>query len=164
MTQYRKSSYSEKLKDPRWQKKRLEILQRDEWKCVSCGASDKTLHVHHKSYKVGRDPWEYSNSWLATLCEECHDEEPRLVEHAIGEISRILKSKWLSHELVMISDVLAVLSMRPVPWFKDRPVDEKKTARIRELSKSLTEQFNAAIGVIMAESEPPCDSPEEAVH
>ncbi len=29
-------TYAEQLKDPRWQKRRLEILQRDEWRCL-CG-------------------------------------------------------------------------------------------------------------------------------
>ena len=29
--------YSEKLKDPRWQKKRLEILERDNFRCQYCG-------------------------------------------------------------------------------------------------------------------------------
>ena len=38
-------TYLEKLKDPRWQKKRLEILERDGWKCMACGEKEKTLRV-----------------------------------------------------------------------------------------------------------------------
>lgn len=72
-TAARRSSYAEKLKDPRWQKKRLEVLQRDEWKCVYCGADDKTLHVHHLMYWPGRDPWDYRNEFLQSLCYECHE-------------------------------------------------------------------------------------------
>lgn len=49
-------SYLELLKDPRWQKRRLEILERDGWECQNCGGKDKTLHVHHKRYR-GK-PWE----------------------------------------------------------------------------------------------------------
>lgn len=67
-------SYAEKLKDPRWQKKRLEVLQRDDWTCLCCGATDRTLHVHHVVYLPKRDPWEYAECFLQTLCEDCHAE------------------------------------------------------------------------------------------
>ena len=66
-------SYSEKLKDPRWQKKRLEILERDKWACRGCGDKTATLHVHHGYYERGKLPWEYDNWSLKTLCESCHD-------------------------------------------------------------------------------------------
>lgn len=69
------ATYSEKLLDPRWQKKRLEILSRDEWTCCGCGSADKTLHVHHAYYVSGRDPWEYPSETLSTLCKECHHGE-----------------------------------------------------------------------------------------
>jgi len=70
-----KKSYLEKLKDPRWQKKRLEIFERDGWKCRWCKSEDKTLTVHHLKYKQGADPWDYDNKDLLTLCEPCHGEE-----------------------------------------------------------------------------------------
>jgi hypothetical protein len=65
-------TYSEKLKDPRWQKKRLEVLQRDGFTCCDCSDTKKTLHVHHKSYSKGRDPWDYPDDNFSTLCEDCH--------------------------------------------------------------------------------------------
>lgn len=67
------SNYSEKLLDPRWQKKRLEILQRDEWSCQICLEKGKTLHVHHLAYQKGLDPWEYQDKDLTTLCDTHHD-------------------------------------------------------------------------------------------
>lgn len=67
-------TYSEKLKDPRWQKKRLEILDRDKFTCRSCHDTTKTLHVHHLDYEKGLDPWDYPNRYLITLCEQCHEE------------------------------------------------------------------------------------------
>ena len=70
-----KKSYLEKLKDPRWQKRRLEILERDEWTCQQCGNKKSPLHVHHRYYIKGKDPWDYSNEMLLTLCEECHEKE-----------------------------------------------------------------------------------------
>ncbi len=65
-------TYAELLKDPRWQRKRLEILNRDDWTCQRCGAEDKTLHVHHRKYGRGF-PWEIENGFLVTLCEACHE-------------------------------------------------------------------------------------------
>lgn len=66
-------TYSEKLKDPRWQKKRLEILERDDWKCMACGTKDNTLHVHHIFYFPKKEPWEIENGFLITFCEDCHN-------------------------------------------------------------------------------------------
>jgi hypothetical protein len=66
------TTYSEKLKSPFWQKKRLMIFNRDGWACVQCGSTTVTLQVHHKKYVYGREPWEYDNKELETLCENCH--------------------------------------------------------------------------------------------
>ena len=69
-----KKSYYEKLKDPRWQKKRLEILNRDNWQCQVCKNKEETLHVHHKCYtkEAYNEPWSVLNSVLVTLCLQCH--------------------------------------------------------------------------------------------
>ncbi len=69
------SKYSEKFKDPRWQKKRLEILERDEFSCQICFDTESTLHVHHKYYEGNKDPWNYPNHILVTLCSDCHESE-----------------------------------------------------------------------------------------
>ena len=66
-------TYAEKLKDPRWQKKRLEILERDKFACRYCADKEKTLHVHHVYYEKGKSPWEYEGDMLLTLCERCHE-------------------------------------------------------------------------------------------
>ena len=66
-------TYSEKLKDPRWQRKRLEILTRDDFACQDCRSKSETLHVHHSHYRKGAAPWDYENGHLITLCEGCHD-------------------------------------------------------------------------------------------
>lgn len=65
-------TYSEKLKDPRWQKKRLEIMQRDEWKCQGCLNDERMLNVHHLKYISGLEPWEYEDKYYMTLCDNCH--------------------------------------------------------------------------------------------
>lgn len=63
-----KSEYAQKLKDPRWQKRRLQILERDHWECQQCFSSESTLHVHHRYYVEAGEPWEYPDSALVTLC------------------------------------------------------------------------------------------------
>lgn len=64
--------YAEKLRDPRWQKKRLEVFERDGWACCECANAERNLQVHHLRYVWGRDPWEYDLLDLKTLCESCH--------------------------------------------------------------------------------------------
>lgn len=68
-----KKTYYEKLKDPRWQKKRLEVMQLRDFCCEVCGDSTSPLNVHHKEYFKNAEPWEYENEQLAVLCESCHE-------------------------------------------------------------------------------------------
>ncbi len=65
-------SYFEKLRDPRWQKRRLEVFEKDFWECQMCGNKELTLNVHHRYYIPRKQPWEYPDEMLATLCENCH--------------------------------------------------------------------------------------------
>lgn len=65
-------SFFTKYKDPRWQRKRLEVMEESDFKCENCGVNDKTLNVHHKSYKKNHAPWEYESYELECLCEDCH--------------------------------------------------------------------------------------------
>lgn len=67
-----KMTYAEKLARPEWQKKRLEIMERDGFRCRTCDSAEKTLHVHHRYYISKRMPWEYPSGALVTLCDECH--------------------------------------------------------------------------------------------
>lgn len=78
-----KKTYSELLKDPRWQKKRLEILSRDYFMCQECGDDESSLHVHHKSYIYGNAIWDYPDYNFITLCESCHN--------SITEIKKSIK-------------------------------------------------------------------------
>ena len=76
-------TYAEKLSDPRWQRFRgkfLESIAKDTdfgWKaeCENCGLYDQigTLHVHHKRYIDGKEPWEYGFEDMCALCRTCHN-------------------------------------------------------------------------------------------
>lgn len=78
--------YQKKLRDPRWQKRRLEILDRDEFSCTNCGDKETELHVHHAIYLKGKDPWEYEDEHLITLCAPCHEVQT----HAAERLKRLL--------------------------------------------------------------------------
>jgi 5-methylcytosine-specific restriction endonuclease McrA len=65
-------AYSELLKNPLWQKKRLEIMQRDGFRCCLCMSDSKELTVHHLFYMPNIAPWEYDDEVLVTLCSDCH--------------------------------------------------------------------------------------------
>jgi hypothetical protein len=65
-----KKTYAEKLLDPRWQKLRLLVLQRDGFKCTLCRDAETELHIHHEEYSG--DPWEAPVEKLKTLCKHCH--------------------------------------------------------------------------------------------
>jgi len=67
-------SYADKLLDPRWQRRRLEILKKSEFSCIKCESTNQTLHVHHLLYEKGKDPWDYSDKLLLPLCKQCHKE------------------------------------------------------------------------------------------
>jgi|688.fasta_scaffold518082_2 hypothetical protein len=62
---------TDSYKSPKWQKKRLQVLDRDGWACCACDDTESTLHVHHKAYDG--EPWEVPDDWLQTLCESCHE-------------------------------------------------------------------------------------------
>jgi hypothetical protein len=94
-------SYSEILKDPRWQKLRLKIFERDGFKCVKCGSSKRELLVHHRWYPKG-DPWDIEDEGLATLCRACHEEVTQL-KKTIAEkldINAYFYAIWMLDEMM----------------------------------------------------------------
>jgi len=112
-------TYSEKLKDPRWQKLRLLILQRDCWACVNCGKSTKTLHVHHWVYS--KNPWEADPETLMSLCEDCHAKATVMSKELEEKISMFCNDanhdKMPLDQLSKIISVLDVLSSNTYPEF-----------------------------------------------
>jgi len=72
MSETMEVTYSDKLRDPRWQKRRLQVFEKAGWKCECCGDDKATLHVHHLVY-TGKEPWKAKNSELECLCWECHE-------------------------------------------------------------------------------------------
>lgn len=69
----KKQTYSEQIQSPKWQKKRLEILNLRGFKCEECGNEEQQLHVHHRAYIKNRKAWEYDNDIYQVLCSNCHE-------------------------------------------------------------------------------------------
>lgn len=100
-------SYSDKLKKSKWQKRRLEIFQRDNFRCQSGGCPDPEgqLEVHHIEYFSGVEPWDYPDDMLITLCSVCHDKQ-----RGRAELEKNLAST-LKMKGFLLSDLLALSSM-----------------------------------------------------
>jgi 5-methylcytosine-specific restriction endonuclease McrA len=70
--------YMSLLQMKQWKEKRVDILSRDCYKCRNCGSRQR-LQVHHRQYHVNgktgmkKQPWQYDNKYLITLCRECHE-------------------------------------------------------------------------------------------
>lgn len=86
-----KTKYAEQRRDPRWQRRRLEILQRDNFSCQMCASEEKTLNVHHLYYISGREVWNYPDWALSTLCEECHVIQHEIAKDELQPFERLLE-------------------------------------------------------------------------
>ena len=84
-------TYQEKLKDPRWQRRKSEVLNAANWRCQHCCRSDGTLHAHHLFYLRGRQPWEYPDELLVCLCDSCHDEKHKAEDQLFHGLAMRLK-------------------------------------------------------------------------
>jgi hypothetical protein len=71
------ATYTEKLEDPRWLRKRERILERCGHVCEECGVS-LGLEVHHCYYRYGREPWQYPDTALLALCRTCHKQRAKI--------------------------------------------------------------------------------------
>lgn len=80
-------TYRDKLLDPRWQRLRLEVFQRDNWTCRYCWAPfpTRTLHVHHEQY-LSPEPWETPKEFLKTACADCHKGKHGLCDRQVDDI------------------------------------------------------------------------------
>ncbi|MBA7475647.1 hypothetical protein ES707_11019 [subsurface metagenome] len=132
-------TYAEQLKDPRWQKKRLKIFERDNFTCRSCGSYSKTLNVHHRYYIQNKKAWAYPDNLLITLCEECHKYEQGFLKDVYHDIPRIFLMKHLPSELIVIMQkyVAGHIEFGFSPGFK---LSEQKPKTFKEyLNQSLNE-------------------------
>lgn len=105
-----KDEYRKLLLHPSWQKKRLEILSRDEFRCQVCSNDSETLHVHHLLYVPGNCPWEYPDHTLVTLCATCHEgEHESRGEYESGLLRELRRVGMLAGDVGTIRNLVAHL-------------------------------------------------------
>jgi len=98
--------YKEQIKSPKWQRRRLEILQRDDFTCQICGCKDKMLHVHHTAYERNKMIWEYPDEMLITMCNECHSLEHNM-DNLITKLLYMIKTRGVTnHEIITLLDFI----------------------------------------------------------
>tara|TARA_R110000868_G_scaffold285682_2_gene546136 strand:- start:2653 stop:3003 length:351 start_codon:yes stop_codon:yes gene_type:complete len=66
----KKHDYEKYLMSSEWAKKRMQTMDRDNWKCVICGNEAEV--VHHLTYER---IFNESLNDLVSLCTECHQRE-----------------------------------------------------------------------------------------
>lgn len=71
------TAYQKILNRKEWQDKSHEIKTRDNLKCqaFNCTTPHSVLEVHHLDYFSNKDPWNYPDDMLITLCHDCHKKE-----------------------------------------------------------------------------------------
>lgn len=138
------SNYSELLKDPRWQKKRLEIMERDGWQCQTCHSKTKTLNIHHMKYS-GK-PWEAKDFQLITLCEDCHKDEERLLSR-IPTVVKAFNDEGIP--TAFIGDLL-VVAMQYVDSVKN---SKRLRPEVIEGSRANMARFKELVSIIQTEIE-----------
>ena len=78
-------------KSSAWEKKRLEILERDNYECQVCkeeGGFTPATTVHHILHLENRPDLAFDNDNLLSVCAACHNKE-----HPERFIHRIMESK-----------------------------------------------------------------------
>jgi len=91
-------SYKNEIKHPLWQRKRLEIMQRDNFECQICKSKENSLNVHHIYYLPNTKIWEYDNEGLTTICEKCHSK----ITFDLAKISGIISFKIIQKNIDVI--------------------------------------------------------------
>lgn len=103
-------AYTDLLKKPQWQKKRLEVMNLHDWKCLQCGDTESMLTVHHKYYDKRLMPWEYPIEAYETLCYHCHNDWHNVEKEFWEDVKHCLvRSKFdLTDDIYSLVQTLSV--------------------------------------------------------
>ena len=109
--------YIQKLQHPKWQKCRLETLERSEFRCSHCGSEDKQLHIHHGYYAKGKEPWEADPAHLHVYCSDCHQAAEDLKREVLSAIGKLNVNKMkVVGKFVKELEALCKKPERPKDW------------------------------------------------
>ena len=88
-------SYKEQLTHPLWIKKRIEILERDNYCCQICGSELHKLEVHHLCYLPDFLIWEYDDELMVSVCGIHHYQ----LTYDMPKISGLIAFKCLKENI-----------------------------------------------------------------
>lgn len=100
------ANYNEQLADPRWQRRRLEIFNRDNWTCQSCRDKTTQLEIHHVEYWPGKQSWEYPDDMLITVCRNCHGKEQVRCKHEQYLLTALRNKGFLAMEILAMAQMI----------------------------------------------------------
>jgi len=133
-------SFAAQYKDARWQRKRLEIMERDNFTCHMCKRGEEeevSLNVHHAYYEKGKKPWDYPDDMLVTLCEDCHknlhDLKNTIMKnmafmscgqldglYRLSHADDLLREMGSNHDVYNLSGMIFALQNGQTAWEKGR--------------------------------------------
>ncbi len=98
-------AYKDDLENINWQRRRLEIFERDNWTCQnkSCDRVNDKMDVHHYLYLGDLKPWMYPNDMLITLCRNCHQKEQGRTELETNLATTLKMKGFLMSDLLSFS-------------------------------------------------------------
>lgn len=131
--------YWQKLQDPRWQKKRLEILNEAGFECECCGDTKSQLQVHHGYYEKGKEPWEYDDETLWCLCDRCHEDAHKGRNAVCSELA-----KYRPWEVWPIAEILRRTDGDTVFYAQLFRIMEKRPGWIERVVNILHESLSDA--------------------
>lgn len=102
-------TYAQKLKDPRWKSRRLQILKAANYKCAHCHTSER-LEVHHINYRKGKEPWDYHDCELMCLCRKCHELVEDVAIPDLRCLVAVLPAWTLFHMCIAIERTVIAMS------------------------------------------------------
>lgn len=140
------TTYYEKLKSPKWQKKRLEILSERGFGCEVCSDKDSQLHVHHKIYKKGVSPWSYPSYNYSVLCEECHKDAHNTID-AMNELVGVLPVDGHFSQQGVLSFLLNFLSSED-EWVRATDQQLNRFYEIQEEFNIPNENLMSYVGMV----------------
>lgn len=100
-----RNEFLQMYRDPRWQRKRLELCAAANWACQMCDARDKELQIHHGCYESDKAPWEYDDETLHVVCSDCHEQMDyfrKWLVHFAGHCSFLQQCQLAGYLLAML--------------------------------------------------------------
>ncbi len=119
-------------------------MERDEFTCKMCLDNSTTLHVHHKYYQYGNDPWDYEDNCFITLCSNCHElEEMQIKEYSKLLIDTLKKSEFLADDWRRFASGINLANLRYPPEVVASLVEHLlQDKRLQELTFSIITNKN----------------------